>query len=184
MASIDLSLTRWINGFAGVGPWLDGAMIGIAQWAVPLLVLLVAMQWWRRAPDRRADRHVLVAAGLSFLLALGINQLILLAMHRVRPYDAGVTHLIVARSQDWSFPSDHATATMAIAAAFLLHAARRRGLAFLAAALIVGASRVFVGIHYASDVVGGFGTGVIGAILVALCYRRDTRLDRFVTGIL
>ena len=37
-------------------------------------------------------------------------------MHRIRPYDAGLTHLIVAPSFDWSFPSDHATAAFAIVA--------------------------------------------------------------------
>lgn len=65
-------------------------------------------------------RHVLVATGLSPLLGLALNQLILLVVHRMQPYDGGVTHLLIARSADFSFPSDHATAVFAIAAAFLL----------------------------------------------------------------
>ena len=36
-------------------------------------------------------RHVLLAAGFSFLLGLAINRLVLLFIHRVRPYDSGVT---------------------------------------------------------------------------------------------
>jgi undecaprenyl-diphosphatase len=102
--------------------------------------------------DRPHTRHVLVAAGLSFLLG---NQLILLLIHRMRPYDGGVTHLLIARSADPSFPSDHAAATFAIAAAFLLHGMRRMGLWFLAAAALVAFSRVFIGTHYVSDVLGG-----------------------------
>jgi undecaprenyl-diphosphatase len=184
MNGLDISLTHWINAGAGRWPALDAAMVVVAAWGVPLLVLLVAVQWWRRSADRAGDRHILVASGLSFLLGLGINQLILLLVHRVRPYDAGVTHLIVAPSADPSFPSDHATAAVAIAAAFLLHGATRRGGAFLAAAIVIALSRVFIGIHYAGDVIGGAATGVIAAAIVRQAYRRDMRIDRLVTGIL
>lgn len=61
----------------------------------------------------------------------------------MRPYDGGVTHLLIARSADPSFPSDHATATFATAAAFLLHGMRRVGLDFLAAVALVTVSRVY-----------------------------------------
>ncbi|MDH8190437.1 undecaprenyl-diphosphate phosphatase, partial [Klebsiella pneumoniae] len=70
-------------------------------------------------------------------LGLALNQLILLLVHRMRPYDGGVTHLLTAPSADPSFPSDHATASFAIAAAFLLHGMWRAGLGFLAAAALV-----------------------------------------------
>ncbi|THD36148.1 MAG: phosphatase PAP2 family protein [Sphingomonas sp.] len=184
MQGIDASLTHWINAAAGHSPLLDATMIAVATWGVPLLVLLVAVQWWRRSADRAADRHILVAAGLSFLLGLGINQLILLLVHRVRPYDAGVTHLTVAPSADPSFPSDHATAAVAIAVAFLLHGATRRGGAFLVAACVIALSRVFIGIHYVGDTIGGAATALIAALVVRQVYRRGTWIDRFVTGIL
>ena len=158
-------------------------MIWISSIGVPILVLAVAGQWWRRS-DRQHTRHVLVAAGLSFLLGLALNQLILLFVHRVRPYDGGITHLLIAPSADFSFPSDHATASFAIAAAFLFHGMRRRGLSFLAAALLVTFSRVYVGTHYASDVLGGALTGIVAAALVRSAYWEDTRADRFITGIL
>jgi hypothetical protein len=96
----------------------------------------------------------LLRAWLSFLLGLAINQVILLLVHRIRPYDAGISHLLIALSADPSFPSDHATATFAIAAAFLLHGMRRVGFWFLAAALLVTVSRVYIGTHYVSDAWG------------------------------
>lgn len=183
MYDLDAFLTRAINSLAGVNASIDFLMVSISAIGVPLLVLAVAGQWWRQG-DRDHTRHVLVATGLSFLLGLAINQVILLLVHRIRPYDAGVSHLLITPSADPSFPSDHATATFAIAAAFLVHRMRRLGIWFLAAAFLVITSRVYIGTHYVSDVLGGAATGTIAAIVVRILYREGTRLDRLVTGIL
>lgn len=92
-----------------------------------------------------------LSLSLTFLLGLGLNQLILFVVHRVRPYDGGVTNLLIERSADFSFPSDHATAAFAIAAAFLLHASRRAGFAFLVAACLIAFSRIYIGTHWRHD---------------------------------
>ena len=180
---MDDTITQWINSAAGRSALLDTIMISITQYGVPLLVLIVALQWWSQR-DRLHVRHTCIAAGLSFFIGLGLNQIILLFMHRVRPYDAGVSHLIISRSNDWSFPSDHATATFAIAASFLLRGLERRGIAFFVAAAIVCMSRVYVGTHYFTDVFGGAITGIFAAAVVRGLYLEGTRVDRLITGIL
>ena len=182
MSNVDDRVTHWINSLADHHSAIDVSLIALSTWTVPILITAVALQWWS-GEDRRVNRHTLVSAGLAFCLALGINQLILLFVHRVRPYDAGVTRLLIERSQDPSFPSDHATATVAIAAAFFFHHAPRRAALFGAAAILIGFSRVYIGTHYVSDVLGGACTGLLGAWIVQRIYRRDTKLDRFVTGI-
>lgn len=179
---LDIAITQTLNGLATWSTSVDDVMIWSSAFGVPILVVAVAGQWWRRA-DRHHYRHILVSAGLAFCTGLAFNQLILLFVHRLRPYDAHVTHLIIERSADFSFPSDHATATFAIAAVFLMHGVRRLGFAFLVAALLVAVSRVYVGIHYFSDVLGGALTGVLAALLVWATYREHTRLDRFITNI-
>lgn len=180
---IDVAVTRAINGLAGTNNLPDLVMIWVSAVGVPLLVLAVAAQWWR-GPDRQRNRHVLIAAGLSFLLGLAINQIILLLVHRIRPYDGGISHLLISPSADPSFASDHATAAFAIAAAFLMHGRRRIGGWFLAAAAVIAISRVYLGTHYFGDVLGGAATGILAGILVRTFYREGTRLDRFVTSIL
>ena len=180
---MDASLTHWINSAAGASPLLDRTMIAISQIGVPLMVLAVALQWWSRA-DRLHARHACLSAGLSFLLGLTLNQVILLFVHRIRPYDAGVTHLLIAPSADWSFPSDHATASIAIVAAFAMQALPRRTLALLAMAVLICGSRLHLGIHYVGDIVGGAATGVAAALAVRLAYRENSRLDAFATRLL
>jgi len=183
LQDLDAAMTRAINGLAGNGGAVDFLMIQISALGVPLLVLAVAVQWWL-GPDRTQRRHVAVAAGLSFLLGLAMNQIILEFVQRVRPNDVGLTHLLIAHSADPSFPSDHATATFAIAAAFLLHGYRKLGVPFLVAALLIAFSRVYVGTHYAGDILGGAVTGIFAALLVRAFYREGTRIDRLITGIL
>ena len=183
MYELDVAMTHAINGLAGRSTMADFLRIWMSSIGVPLMVLAVAVQWWRRS-DRPRTRHVLVAAGLSFLLGFAFNQLVLLLVHRTRPYDGGVTQLLIARSADYSFPSDHATATFSIAVAFLLHGMRRAGLGFLAAAVLVGFSRVYIGTHYATDVLGGALTGIVAAVVVGAIYREGSRADHFITGIL
>ena len=179
MYELDATLTHALNSVAGRSQLLNVMMIWVSAIGIPLLLLAVGGQWWRRA-DQQHNRHVLLAACFSFLLGLALNQLILLFVHRMRPYDAGITHLLIERSADPSFPSDHATATAAIAAAFLLHGMRKLGLWFLAAALLVIVSRVYIGTHYVSDVLGGALTGIFAAMLVRALFRQGTRADRWI----
>jgi len=183
MYELDVAATRAINGWAETRAAVDLLMIWASAVGVQLMILAVAGQWWRRS-DRLHTRHALIAAGFSFLLGLSLNQLVSLLVHRVRPYDGGVTRLLIERSSDFSFPSDHTTAAFAIAAAIILHGMRRLGLGLLALALLVTLSRVYVGTHYAGDVLGGALTGIIAAAVVRSVYWEGTRTDRFITGIL
>jgi undecaprenyl-diphosphatase len=183
MFDLDNTWTQGLNALAGKSAALDVAVIWLSDIGVPLMVFAVAIQWWR-GPDRALRRHDLVSAGLAFLLGLAVNQMILLFVHRLRPYDAGLTHLLIAPATDPSFPSDHATAAFSIAASFLLASRRAQGFAFAIAALMVMLSRVYIGTHYVSDVVGGATIGFCAAAVIRALYRRDTALDRMVTGLL
>jgi undecaprenyl-diphosphatase len=184
MTNLDSEWTSGINAMAGRSVLADFAMVNVSQIAVPLLVLAVALQWWWRGKEKNKNRHAIIAAGLSFLLGLACNQVILLFIQRPRPYVAGITHLLIPASNDPSFPSDHATATCAIAAAFLLHGALQRGTLFVLIAVIVSFSRVFIGTHYVSDVVGGCLTGLLAALVVKAAYRPGTKADNFLVKIL
>lgn len=165
---MDRMITAAANAPAGAHPLFDSVMIALTQFGVPLVVVMAALQW-RSRNDRLHVRHVALTAGLSFVLGLGINQMILLFVHRVRPYDAGVTHLIIPPSADPSFPSDHATAVAAVVAAFSLQGLPRRTALLGMAALLIICSRVYVGTYYVTDVA---------------FYRVGSRLDAAVTGIL
>jgi hypothetical protein len=68
---------HWINAFAGSNVVLDSVMIAASRFGVPLLVLVTELQWWCKREHLHV-RHACAAAGLSFLLGLALNQIILL----------------------------------------------------------------------------------------------------------
>jgi undecaprenyl-diphosphatase len=183
MSSYDVLATGWVNSFSGTWRPLDLVLMAMSMVGAPAMILAVALRWWSRV-DRARERHAAVAAGLSFILGLTLNQILLLFAHRVRPYDAGVTHLLIAPSRDPSFPSDHATAAFSIVFAFLLQKRFLRAFLFSLVGALLVISRVYLGIHYVGDIVGGMLTALIAASVVPLLYREGTAFDRRITGIL
>ncbi len=178
---MDETLTHLINSLSGQSAFLDQLMIVTTKYGVPLMVLAVVFQWWGN-PPREKLRQTAIIAGLSFLLGLLTAQIILLFIHRHRPYDTGVSHLIIDKTIDWSFPSDHAIASASIAFAFLMNGFRKHALAFGLAALIICFSRIYVGMHYVTDILGGAGLALVAAYLVSRFYQRGSELDRWLVG--
>lgn len=182
-----------VNRFARRTGWLHGFMTFYAETlGVALCAGLLAVGWWlaRRARDPRAMAS-LVWAAIGTLVAVGVNQPIVSAVHERRPYQS-IPHvlLLVSRSSDYGFPSDHATMAGAIAAG-LCFVNRRLGIIAWVAGLLLAFARVYVGAHYPHDVIAGLVLGaavvVIGRIvavpLLAAVVRRlsDTRLRPVLT---
>lgn len=151
-------------------------------------LLLVAFLRSRHRNDLRAIAGSLWA-GAAALIALGIGQLIGNAVDRARPYQTltGV-HVLIDRTTDFSFPSDHATTVGAVAVGLLL-VERRLGLIATVAALAMAFTRVYVGAHYPLDVLAGLVLGgtvaFTGArLLVPLLERILERLTASRAGVI
>src|SRR6266852_5267415 len=120
---MDQAITEWINSFAGSNAALDSIMIMATKVGLPLLVALVVAQWWSKT-DRMHVRHTCIAAGLSFLIGLGLNQIIVLFVHRVRPYDAGVGRHCRGVCRSWLAPSHASFRTSGISGLLVAHFCR------------------------------------------------------------
>lgn len=103
----------------------------------------------------------------ALLFSLLINNIFLKNLvARVRPYNAieGLIPLI-RKPTEFSFPSGHAGSSFASAAVLYRKLPRRFGLPLLILAILISFSRLYVGVHYPSDVLAGAVTGVICSYL-------------------
>ena len=152
-----------VNAFARSTPWLHGAATAYAEFGIVLFAVLLIVGAWstRRDTDRRLAAAVW--AGVGTLVALGLNQIVASMVAEARPYAAHPSALVlVSRTTDWSFPSDHSVMAGACVVGLLLYS-RRLGAITAVAAVLMGATRVYVGAHYPHDVVAGL---VFGGLVV------------------
>ncbi|WP_370413993.1 phosphatase PAP2 family protein [Streptomyces fradiae] len=170
----DVSLLYDINGLAKAAPpWFDRVMEFIGEYGIVLGLLLVVLGcWWsvrRRAATGDAVAGVagLLWAPLAAGIALLVNIPIRGFVERPRPFkDHQGLEVLVPGKTDFSFVSDHATLTMALAVGvFIAH--RRFGLLAIGLALAEGFCRVYMGVHYPTDVLGGLALGTAVALLLA-----------------
>ncbi|MFG2771792.1 phosphatase PAP2 family protein [Streptomyces sp. NPDC048350] len=170
----DVSLLYDINGLAREAPpWLDRVMGFVGEYGIMLALVLVALWcWWsvrRRGTltDAVSAVAALVWAPLAAAVAVVVNIPIRGFVERPRPFnDHQGLEVLVDGKTDFSFVSDHATLAMAIAVGlFVAH--RKLGLAAIGLAFAEGFCRVYMGVHYPTDVIGGFALGTAVALLLA-----------------
>jgi undecaprenyl-diphosphatase len=171
----DVDLLYDINGLAKDAPhWLDRVVEFVGEYGLLLaMVLLIVWCWWgvRRRPGRAEEAASSVAALVWAPLAAGVAVLVNVPIRgfveRPRPFrDHQGLEVLVSGKTDYSFVSDHATLTMAMAVGLFV-ANRRFGLVGIGIALLEGFCRVFMGVHYPTDVVGGFALGTAVTLLLS-----------------
>ena len=173
---LDAAMTSLLHGLAT--PALDAFMQTVTQLGsnlviVPLLALaLIPLIWTRR-------RSTAVFLAVSVIGSIQLDPLLKLVFERQRP------QLPWAQGpSDYSFPSGHAMDSFVFYVALGLIAWRIRGRragvvaigAALALALLIGSSRIYLGYHYFTDVIGGYLAGLAWLLLVAAAVAAWPRL--------
>ena len=166
-------LLDFINSGAGHIDAIDNIAIFIGSNGIYVLGAVLAVLGLlelRRNPRRGIEIGVAAALALvfAFVLLLISGQFI----NETRPF---VTHpdivQLMSHSRDNSFPSDHTTVAAAAAMVGAL-AWPKWGWALLVGALLIGLARVFAGIHYPGDILGGMVFGCLAGFLAWIVIER------------
>ena len=145
---------------------LGDAFHAIEQASIPFMVVATGLLWFLARPGGNRKWKLACANGYAAAaVAFVVNLIIHTAWDRPRPYE---THSIShpwSSATDASFPSDHASVSLAIALAVLAVDAVA-GAVLLVAAIVIAAGRLFIGAHYPADVGGSILVAVAAAVLV------------------
>ena len=153
----------WLTPLMELVTWL-----GSSFFIIPFGVAVGAYLWRRHRTWRP-----LVMVAVAFLGAAGLYDIVKPAVGRARP---GAALQVGGPDIGNAFPSGHATQTISfygmLAIVLIIgYAARRRWLLIIGAALVtlvVGASRLYLGVHWLTDVLGGYALGLAWLSLVTV----------------
>lgn len=152
---------EWMNGF-----WRAITFLGDGGWFwIFLAVVLLIMKKTRKAG---------AAAGIALVIGALITNVCLKNMvARVRPYDTYSALIpIVTKPIDWSFPSGHTCASFASAFVYFRLLPKKYGIPALVLACMIAFSRLYLGVHYPTDVLAGFLIGLLASVLAVWMVRR------------
>ena len=164
------SILLWIQNNLRSG-FLDPIMKAITMlgdkgliWILITLALLIA----------RRTRKLGMMCAVSMVFGLVVTNLLIKNWAaRIRPYEV-VQGLkcIVPLADDWSFPSGHTTNSLACAWVLFRKTPKKCGVPALILAILIAFSRLYVGIHYPTDVLAGLVIGITSACLAMLLVPR------------
>jgi len=168
------NLFLMINSLAGKSHILDLLAISLAK-GMPYFFILVEIYLYFVAKKKKEA----VFAFYSVIISLGISFLISLFYTHNRPFMDNLGVALIHHKAETSFPSDHTTFLFAIAWSFVFFKVRFWGV-FLVLAFLGGITRVYTGVHYPFDILGGMVVGLIGAGIIYIFRQKLEKLNEFI----
>lgn len=125
----------------------------------------------------KKTRKVGITAGTSLALeAILINLMIKKLVGRTRPYVVNeAIEYITKRPGDYSFPSGHTGCMFAVASVLFYMLPKKVGIPAMVVASLVGISRLYVGVHYPTDIIGGFIIGMFTGFIAKLIVEKVSK---------
>ena len=139
---------------------------------IPCFIIIAIFLYFKKL--RKVGILMGISLALEFIFA---NLIIKNVVSRIRPYEVidGLTFL-VNKPHDYSFPSAHTGSAFALAVVIFMVMDRKYGIIAIVIASLMGFSRLYVGVHYPSDVIGGIIIGTITSFTAVKCFPDSSKL--------
>ena len=160
--NIELKILDWFRTLHT--PVLDKFMTSVTKLGNAGIFWIILTVLFLLIPKMRKTGVVMAAALIIDLLLC--NVLLKNLVARIRPYDVNIgIQLLVAKLHDYSFPSGHTAASFASVTALYLAGEKKLWKPALILSCLIAVSRLYLYVHYPTDVLGGVVIGIIAGYL-------------------
>ena len=170
-AGFDLSCAQAVHSLYDIAGWFFTPFLVfisiLGKGGAFLIIVSVGLALFPRT------RRYGTAMCIGLLVGVIVTNVVFKPMAlRPRPYSYDGSlyqeywHMLGEHTEkDFSFPSGHMTAASAASVGFFLSGKKKKTWPALIFAFLMGVSRIYIGVHYASDVLGGLLVGAVGAVI-------------------
>lgn len=171
MEQLNHLIFLWINAT----PDSPKALIQLATFLANDLIMIVPLLiigLWLWGHQERIDkqREMISKTAIALLFAMTTAKTFSMLFPHARPFVEGFGYNFLHHSPDDSFPSDHGTVSFTFALAFLFWHRIWSGALLMVTALSIAWSRIYLGVHWPLDMLGGFLVGMLGCLFAQLVW--------------
>jgi undecaprenyl-diphosphatase len=170
---MDSKLFKSINQLSGRCSSIDLLMILISNRIRYVFIFVLVFMWFRNNSYKKVSCNAVISVGVT----LFIHTLIKLVYFKPRPFVKHQVGILIPSKRDSSFPSKHTLLTFAMSTSIFLYN-RFLGSIMWLLSVLTGFSRIWVGHHYPSDIIGSAFIATITSIIVDKIFRFSNYLAR------
>jgi len=172
LESLNYTLFWWINATPASPAWLISVARFIANDVIGIVPLLAVGLWlWGPRHQVSAQRQLVIKVTMAMAISMCLSLLLGHLFPHNRPFVDHVGYNFLHHSADYSFPSDHGTVIFTFAVAFIAWHRAWSGLLLMGTALAIAWSRVYVGVHWPLDMLGGLMVALCGCLSAQLLWQ-------------
>lgn len=176
MNSVDISLFRSINNLAAIRA-LDPIGIFLAKYSIYVLAIFLVFKWVQKRNDDQYRVNLLISILTAVSSELFGKLIAGKLYYHTQPFTVlNEVHQLIPKNVGNSYPSDHTIIFFSFMIILFLGTKTWSRYNYLLVAILVSLSRIFVGVHYPSDVL----TGMLISILIGIIWYQLLAKDEFI----